>query len=415
MSCFKVRKKRGVSSVTAAVLFAMFTAATEAMAQDDRMDLKSLYNLGPALSKVYQVPEGAVSLGAYAEMYYINYASKDSRDVANAYRMVPIIGYNYSDKIIANVEIEIEHGMVSGNSSPGKDSGRGGYVAVEFLYLDFLMSKNLNLRAGTLLLPVGIINEIHEPPTFHGVLRPEVEREIIPTTWYDVGAGFHGTAGGFDYRAYVVNGLDIELFTDGSGGIKSMRQRGARASAETFAAAGRVDYNLGPNSKVGAAVYGGRADQNRLDGAEVSITLSEIHAAGTIGPVEIRTLLAATSVGGADKLNAYKNLAAGSDKGIGGAQRGGYLEAALDLFAVAGGAGRQDYLAAFARAETYDTHAEVPSGYTRNPSYERSALTVGLTYKPEPKVVAKADYTVRSSAAAAKPSDSLNIGIGFMF
>jgi hypothetical protein len=329
--------------------------------------------------------------------------------------MVPIIGYNYSDKIIANAELEIEHGMVSGASSPGKDSGRGGYVAIEFLYLDFLMSKNFNLRAGSLLLPVGLINEIHEPPTFHGVLRPEVEREIIPTTWYDVGAGFHGTAGRFDYRAYVVNGLDIALFTDGSGGIKSMRQRGARASAETFAAAGRLDYNVGADWMAGVSVYGGRADQNRLDGIQVAVTLAEAHAKGSVGPVEIRTLLAATSIAGADKLNVYKNLSAGSDKGIGSVQRGGYFEAALDLFAVAGTAGRRDYLAAFARTEMYDTHAEVPSGYARNPSYERSALTVGLTYKPEPKVVAKADYTARNSAGAAKPSDSLNIGIGFMF
>ncbi|MDI6757773.1 MAG: hypothetical protein QME32_07115, partial [Endomicrobiia bacterium] len=192
----KLKNWLSVSSVTA-TLFAMFIASAGANAQET-MDLKSLYNLGPALSKVYQVPEGAVSLGAYAEVYYINYASKDSRDLANAYRMVPIIGYNYSDKIIANAELEIEHGMASGTSAPGNTKDRGGYIAIEFLYLDFLMNKNFNLRAGSLLLPVGLINETHEPPTFHGVRRPDVEGEIIPTTWYDVGAGFHGSSGRFD-------------------------------------------------------------------------------------------------------------------------------------------------------------------------------------------------------------------------
>lgn len=385
-------------------------------AQESEFELRSLYNLGPALSKVYQVPEGAVSVGAYAEMYYTNYASRDSRDVANAYRMVPIIGYNYSDKIIANAEIEIEHGMASGTSAPGNTSGRGGYVAVEFLYLDFLMSKSFNFRAGSILMPVGLINEIHEPPTFNGVMRPEVEREIIPTTWYDVGMGFHGSLGKLDYRAYIVNGLDVELFTDGSGGIKSMRQRGARASAENFAAVGRADYSLSEALRVGGSLYGGRADQDSIPGAEVGITLGDIHATANFGAVGIKTLLAGTLVSGADKLNAYKNLAAGSNKGIGSVQTGSYLETALDVFALARTRSRQDYLGVFARYEIYDTHAEVPSGFARHPSYDRSALTLGLTYRPDPKVVAKADYTIRNSAATTpKPSDSINVGIGFMF
>jgi hypothetical protein len=43
------------------------------------------------------------------------------------------------------------------------------------------------------LIPVGIINETHVPPTFNGVARPLFERELS-ITWREVGVGVAGTA-----------------------------------------------------------------------------------------------------------------------------------------------------------------------------------------------------------------------------
>ncbi len=384
---------------------------------EDAIDLKSVYNLGPALSKVYQVPEGAVSLGAYAELYYINFADSSpsqNRDIMNAFRFVPIIGYNFSDKIVANAELEIEHGMVSGTAAPGNISGRGGYVAIEFLYLDFLLSKEINLRAGSMLVPSGLVNEIHEPPTFNGVLRPEVEREIIPSTWYDVGVGIHGEMKDLSYRAYLLNGPDVALFTDGSGGIKSMRQRGARAISEDFATVMRVDYDFGNSFSLGGSVYHGQADQQRLTDGDVVITLYDIHSTADLFGFNIKALYAQTEIYGADKINKFRGISGSTGTAV--LQAGGYFEVARNILPLFVETHQQ--LSAFARFEFYDTHKEVPQGYVKNPAYDRTTLTLGLTYKPENKVVVKTDYSFRDDArdnSVGKPSDLFNLGIGFMF
>ena len=73
-----------------------------------------------------------------------------------------------------------------------------------------------------LLAPVGIINERHEPPAFYGVERPFVDTFIIPTTWFDAGAGVHGRVGaGWRYRAYVMAPLDATKITRGRGTARS--------------------------------------------------------------------------------------------------------------------------------------------------------------------------------------------------
>ena len=77
-----------------------------------------------------------------------------------------------------------------------------------------------------LLAPVGIINERHEPPSFHGVERPFVDTFIIPTTWFDAGAGIHGTFGaGWQYRAYLMAPLDATRITADEG-LAEARQKG---------------------------------------------------------------------------------------------------------------------------------------------------------------------------------------------
>src|SRR4029079_6715284 len=85
-------------------------------------------------------------------------------------------------------ELELEHGFVSGLEASGE-------VELEQAYLDFRLKPEFNLRAGMLRARVGIINERHEPPTFYGVERPFVDTFIVPTTWFEAGAGIHGEAG----------------------------------------------------------------------------------------------------------------------------------------------------------------------------------------------------------------------------
>ena len=70
-----------------------------------------------------------------------------------------------------------------------RGSKEKGELELEQAYVDFLIARQFNVRAGMLLAPVGIINERHEPPVFHGVERPFVDTVIIPTTWFDARGG----------------------------------------------------------------------------------------------------------------------------------------------------------------------------------------------------------------------------------
>ena len=158
----------------------------------------SKYGLGPSASKIYGVEQG-LSIGGYGEAYYrkdVSDKTRSDRDFADNLRFVLYTGYKFTDRIILNAELEFEHA----------GTGAGGSVSVEFAYLDFLMWDWANFRAGMLLAPLGIVNELHEPVFFNGVERPEVERRIIPSTWRENGIGLFGELlPGLEYRIYGMN------------------------------------------------------------------------------------------------------------------------------------------------------------------------------------------------------------------
>ena len=115
-------------------------------------------------------------------------------------RAIVYFGYKWNDHWLFNSEIEFEHASTED----------GGEASVEFAYLDYLWKPELNARAGLLLIPMGFVNELHEPTTFLGARRPDVERVIIPTTWRENGFGLFGEAGPVSYRTYVVNGFEAD-------------------------------------------------------------------------------------------------------------------------------------------------------------------------------------------------------------
>jgi len=69
----------------------------------------------------------------------------------------------------------------------------GGYFKAELAFLDYNFRPEFGVRGGLLLMPVGIINEIHEPPTFPSAERPFLERRILLSTWEEMGVGVYGT------------------------------------------------------------------------------------------------------------------------------------------------------------------------------------------------------------------------------
>ena len=365
--------------------------------------LKSYYGFGPAASKVYGSDRG-LSIGGYGEFNFQKFVNdqRGRRDQFDLERFVLYTGYKFTDRIILNSELEFEHAVVAGDKE--------GEAEVEFLNLDFLAWEALNFRAGLLLVPMGFINEIHEPPFFHGVFRPEVEQRIIPTTWREGGVGIFGTlAPGLDYRAYVLNGLTAKRFE--SEDIREGRQEGSFALADDLAGTVRLDYSPFLGSLVGGSFWAGDSGQDDVfAGRKPSVftLIWETHAQLRYRGLEMRALGAFIDIHDADLVSEELG------ETIGNHQFGFYVEAAYDVVPLLFPESTQ-YLAPFFRYENFDTQDAVPRGFVRVPGNAVQLYTVGASYKPHPQVVLKMEYRDFDSGAKQPTPDEVNVGAGFVF
>jgi len=372
---------------------------------------RGAFGLGPAASKIYGVNRG-VSVGGYGELLYQNFddrrddgAASGRTDEFDLVRAVLYFGYKFDDRFLFNSEIEYEHGTT------GAGSEAKGEVSVEFAYLDFLARKEIGVRAGLLLLPVGFVNELHEPPVYLGARRPETENRILPTTWRELGAGVFGEIGPVSYRAYVVNGLDAAGFNAGSP-IRGGRQKGSRARAEDFGVTGRVDFTGVPGFLVGLSGYSGDSAQGRLAAGEdfdARVSIWDAHAEWRFRGLQLRGLAAFGRIGDAAEVNVLRN--ATGTASVGERFEGGYLEGGFDVLSFRGGTAS---LVPFVRYERLDTQKEVPAGFARDRANDVRVWTVGANYRPIPQIVLKVDYQDFENEARTGV-DQWNIGLGWLF
>ena len=367
------------------------------------------YGVGPAAAKVYA--KKGVSIGGYGEFLYQGFAGSREdgepsglRNEADLVRAVLYIGYKFDDRWILNTEIEVEHAVSA--------SDKGGEVEVEFAYLDYLFSRSLRARAGLVLVPMGLVNELHEPPTFLGALRPDVERRLIPSTWRELGAGVYGDAGRFSYRLYAVNGLNSEGYT--AEGIREGSQEGSEAAAENWALTGRLDWTPVAGALVGASFFTGNSDQGRSTPAGRSFsgrtTLYDLHADWKWRGLWLRGLYVRTTISDAAAINESNGV--NGDASIGRRQWGWYLQGGFDVLSLRAGA--RASLTPFLRYERYDTQAAVPSGYARNPENDATLVTIGAVFKPIEPIALKVDWQRRTNAARTGV-DQWNVGLGYLF
>lgn len=374
---------------------------------------ESRYGMGPAASRVYQLTRSGISLSGYGEVVYENFSTEKDDGTpsgkANNFdflRHVTYLGFRFNDWLLFNAEIEFEHAKTT-EGSPGS-------VSLEFGYIEAALNPLLSFRAGMVLVPVGIINEFHEPPTFHGVLRPETERRVIPTTWRTNGFGILGaTAKGIGYKLYVTESLNAARFS--SNGIRSGRQNGAKAIAEDLAITGRVNYTGVPGLDIGGSFFLGNTGQTLVDsvGNNIDATLSlfSLHFMFAHKGLELRGLYAQSHISDVTSLNA--NLGLNGSRSVGEDQYGFYLTAAYDIIPLIA-RGSTHYLAPFVQYEKFDTQKEVPVGFSSNPARERTNLTLGLTYKPHPNVAFKVDYINRDNEANTN-IDQFNLAVNYLF
>jgi hypothetical protein len=346
------------------------------------------------------------SVGGYGEVHYTNASGTDTPGTVNVSRFVLYLAHTFSEKLAVRSELEVEDAKIEGGEA-------GGEVALEQVYLDYLISPAFTMRAGLVLPPVGIVNEIHEPPTFNGVARPTFDRDVIPTTWREIGVGAVGAvpgSSGLSYRVYLVNGLKAEGFSAASG-IRGGRQEGKNASFANPSVTGRLEWAR-PGLRLGGSFwYGGSANQDPVLGTgtfDNAVALISADARFDSGPFMFRGVVANISVSDAEAINSVFGGQVGSRIA------GGYIEGAYNLLSALAPASAQR-LNAFLRYENYDTQANVPAGVTKDESLARRIATFGLSYKPVYNVVFKGDYQLQRNKAGIGESDVLALGIGYQF
>jgi hypothetical protein len=345
-----------------------------------------------------------VTVGGYGEITY-NQPEGDNGEL-DVQRLVLLFGYKFNDKVQFITEVELEHVEE---------------VFVEQAFVQYSLNNNVNLRGGLMLVPMGIVNEYHEPTTFNGVERPSVDGSIVPTTWREIGVGVSGkfNAASLRYQAYVFNGFK-SVNSDGSGivtggllkgsnGLRGGRQKGIKSTVNSPTFSAKLDYYGFLGLRLGLSGYFGKTqaedDVDMIDGSTVGISMLGLDARYANRRFTARGQFIHASLSDTEDYNTLNTADLGS------ALQGWYLEAAYNLLPIK----KDQQLFAFARYEDYDTHASVDGGLLKNDSYARNEWTLGLSYKIAPGAVVKADYQIKDNATDADIPNQLNVGLGVWF
>jgi len=323
-------------------------------------------------------PFAKTTIGGYGELHYNDYEDKDAK--VDFHRFVLFFGHEFTDKLRFFSEFELEHGLVKDTD----DGSNGGEVELEQAYVEYDYSETVTTKAGLFLIPVGIINETHEPPTFYGVERNGVEKNIIPATWWEAGvAANFKLAPGLSVDAAVTSGLSV----GDDYKIRGGRQKVAKASAENLAYTGRIKYTAIPGLELAATIHY-QSDLTQSAGGvdEAGATLIEAHAIYQANNFTVRALYATWDIDGREA------EALGRDE-----QTGWYVEPSYKV---------NKEIGVFARYSEYNNEAGLSS------SDAVESKSVGFNYYLHENVVFKVDY---EELGGSKDTTGFNVGFGYQF
>jgi hypothetical protein len=322
-------------------------------------------------------------------------------------RAVIGIQHRFDEKTKVVAEFEWEHAIASASDS--------GESAIEQMYVEREFNGGLRGKAGLFLMPVGLLNQSHEPTAYYGVERNFVETAIIPTTWREAGVGLSGEFGnGFTWDTGLTTGFDLTKWDAASGEgrespLGAIHQEGQLAKSRDLQLHGALNWRGYPGLLVGGSVFTGKAGHATTDFAanDARVTLTELHARYTPGAWDLSALWAYGRIANTEALNA---TFVGNPTPVPSSFAGWYLQGAYKLWQ--GG----DYaLSPFARFESFDTartYASQPAGLgVPSTPYERVA-TVGANLMVGQGVVLKADY---QKFRLDKSLDRVNLGVGFSY
>ncbi len=322
-------------------------------------------------------------VGGYGELHYNNLdgegGAKD-KDEIDFHRFVLFFNHAFNDRLRLNTELEVEHSLAG--------EGKNGEVEVEQAYIEYDINDRLSAKGGLFLIPVGILNETHEPPTFYGVERNAVEKNIIPSTWWAGGAGLTWRiAEGWTYDTAIHEGLATTAGKNFA--IRNGRQKTSEANAKDLAFTSRLKWTAMPGLELAASYqYQSDITQAKNDQANAA-HLYEAHAVYRHGQFGLRALYAGWDIKG----SAVK--AVGAD-----AQEGFYIEPSWKIAQNVG---------LFTRYSIWDNQAGDDSILSENKQWD-----VGVNWWLHSNVVVKADYQNQNNESG-KDQNGFNLGVGYQF
>lgn len=365
---------------------------------------------------------GGTVVGGYGQFQgeWVKVGSDEPYDgTARVRRLVLFVAHDFASlgaPIRAYTELEWEDAIAC--------DGCEGSVEVEQAFLEWRAAGDLlSLRAGLVLVPMGIVNQWHEPPVFHGVDRPRFDQLVIPSTWRELGVGVVGRAGVARWELYALTALDPSAL--GPEGLVGARTLGAASPADAGALSGRFEAEPILGFVVGASGYasdaGGAIDAYSATGERLDLSIPILGASADVrwrrGGLEARAVGAMWWLPESDDLmEALRADGSPYFQEGGGAVatriQGGYVEVAFDVLHFFDAGDHQ--LLPFARLEAYDTNAAVPEGWERDPAKNVQEGTFGLSYRPIPSVVVKADLQLRDREYGLD-EQQWDVGFGYMF
>lgn len=382
-------------------------ALTKLMSQNE------MWTMQNSSSKILE-SDKRLSIGGYGQIDYNQPFGNESLNNGklDVHRMVLLFGYRFTNKLQFVTEIEVEHVKE---------------VFVEQAFISYSFNNYLNFRAGLMLVPMGIINEYHEPTTFNGVERPLIDKYISPTTWREIGLGFTGSVPevSMKYQIYLMNGFagyrDGDYLLSGKYGLRKGRQKGAESFINSPSISSKIEYYgiLGLN--LGLSAYYGKTQSTLYDGIEkgnaneIAMADSTVVGVSMLGfdaryrrkGFEFRGQLYFTSLTNTKDYNAFT----GSD--LANKMFGYYAEISYDIFNTFDKFNSS--LVPFVRYSNYDTHYAVNDGLSRNDAFNNTVITSGLGWKIHQGVVLKTNIQFIKSKADINFSKTFNAGVAVWF
>ena len=364
---------------------------------------------------------------------YKNDPSHGRFDIPHA---VIYLGYDFGKGWTMQTEIEFEHtGTGAAVEKEYTEAGeweseieKGGEVELEQFWIQKSFAPQFNVRIGHLVVPVGGLNNAHEPLNFFTVYRPEGEFTILPSTWHETGVSLWGRAGAWRYEALVIAGLDAFMY-DRDNFVK----HGAGSPyefkvANRLGVAARIDNYSVENLRLSLSGYYGQAMHNFYPNDLWNTRYADLKGHTLLGAFDFAyTGRYLTVRGNADwgfvsdasdistvKRNLSSNNAPYRKTPVGQNACAAGVEAGYDILHLFRGArDAEQKLYLFGRYEYYDSYmpaADQPD----YPYTDRQRIAVGLNWLPVPQIAVKAEYSHRFLPSQYNNEPSVSLGIAYM-